>query len=63
MTLRTPLLFLAIALATVGAAAACGAGNQSTHDGTTVTIEKPSDSSGAAPSSAPGSAPAPAATR
>jgi hypothetical protein len=48
-------LSVACLLGLVGLAflAACGASTQSTHDGTTVTIEKPADSSAGAPAPAP----------
>jgi hypothetical protein len=52
MTSPTRALFLTLALATLAAAAACGASNQQTHDGTTVTVEKPADSSAAPPAPA-----------
>ncbi|HEY6461461.1 MAG TPA: hypothetical protein VIY73_14945 [Polyangiaceae bacterium] len=47
-----PVALLALT-ATVAALPACGTSNQQTHDGTTVTIEKPADSTAAPSSSAP----------
>jgi hypothetical protein len=48
---------LALLVALVGAGAACGASNQSSHDGTTVTLERPGGSAAAPPGSAPAPAP------
>jgi hypothetical protein len=47
-----PIVLLALT-ATVPMLAACGSANQQTHDGTTVTVEKPADSTAPAPSPSP----------
>ncbi|HEY1691330.1 MAG TPA: hypothetical protein VGG39_04170 [Polyangiaceae bacterium] len=46
-------LALLVVSAAAGALLACGSSNQQTHDGTTVTIEKPADSTAAPSSPAP----------
>jgi hypothetical protein len=47
-----PITLIAL-FATVAMLAACGSSNQQTHDGTTVTVEKPADSTAQPSSPAP----------
>jgi len=51
------LVFALVSAAVALAASACGASQQTTHDGTTVTLEHPGDDGGAPPNS--GAAPSP----